>query len=119
MNGIHFYSVIWQSKSGAIDSSIEAATSRRWLVDHIRTGDVKPPEDMGDAKMLKVQEFETPVIDFDWLVKTFETGCDKKARKEHAQEAAYVMRLVEKLAARVLYRDEVGEGEIAERLEER
>ena len=119
MNGIHFYNVIWQSKSGLIDSSIEAATSRRWLVDHIRTGDVTPPENMSDAKMLKVQEFETPVIDFDWLVKTFETGTTKQERKEHANEAAYVLRLVEKLAARVLYRDEEDSGKWAERLVER
>lgn len=119
MNGIHFYNVIWQSKSGAIDSTIEGATSRRWLVDHIRTGDVKPPEDMVDAKMLKVQEFETPIINFDWLVRTFETGTTKQERTEHANEAAYVLRLVEKLAARVMYRDEVNEGEIVERLEER
>lgn len=118
MNGIHFYSVIWQSGSGAIDTTIEAATSRRWLVDHIRTGDVKH-EDAPEAKPIKIQQIETPVIDFDWLVKTFETGCDKKARKEHAQEAAYVLHLVEKMAARVLYRDEVGEGEISERLVER
>ena len=119
MNGIHFYNVIWQSDSGLIDSTIEAGTSRRWLVDHIRTGDVKAPEDMKGAKMLKVMEFETPVIDFAWLTKTFETGGTKQERKEHATEAAYVLRLVEKLAARVLYREEGDDGKLHERLEER
>lgn len=115
MNGIHFYNVIWQSDTGLIESSIEPATSRRWLVDHIRTGDVKAPDDMKNAKMLKVQEFETPVIDFAWLVKTFETGTTKQERVQHAHEAAYVMNLVEKLAARVLMRDEDGEERLIER----
>lgn len=119
MNGIHFYNVIWQSESGLIDNTIEAGTSRRWLVDHIRTGDIKAPEDMKGAKMLKVQEFETPIIDMDWLEKTFATGGTKQERKEHAKEAAYVLNLVEKLAARILYRDEMDDGKYKERLEER
>jgi len=115
MTGIHFYNVVWQSESGLVDSTIEAATSRRWLVDHIRTGDVKPIH-LTNAKMLKVQEFETPIIDYAWLVKMLQTGGTKQDREDHAAEASYVLNLVAKLGARVKYTDdETGEERLVER----
>lgn len=118
MNGIHFYKVLWRLPSGVYDETTEAATSRRWLTDHIRMKDVSHP--VGDgATVIKIQQVETPVIDFDYVVKAFETGCTKQERKEHAQEAAYVLNLIEKLAARVKYREERGEGEFEEVLVER
>lgn len=118
MNGIHFYKVLWRLPSGAYDETTEAATSRRWLTDHIRMKDVFHPNGDG-AAVIKIQKVETPVIDFDYVVKAFETGCTKLERKEHAQEAAYVLNLIEKLAARVKYRKERGEGEVEEVLVER
>lgn len=118
MNGIHFYKVLWRLPSGAYEETTEAATSRRWLTDHIRIKDVTYPEADG-ATVIKIQQIETPVIDFDYIVKSFETGCTKAERREHAQEAAYVLNLIDKMAARVLYRDEVAEGEVRERLVER
>lgn len=101
MNGVHFYSVLWQINETTYDSTIEAATSRRWLSDQIHKG-VLVYADAPDAKLVKIQQIETPIVNMTWLTKMLETGCTKESRKENAKAASYVLNLVEKCAARII-----------------
>lgn len=98
MNGIHFFRCVWRDADGKYFESTEAGTSKRWLYDQIkyRKGGVKPSGDL-----VKIQPIETPIVNLDWLVKMFETGCNKKEREENREAACYVLHLVEILGARV------------------
>lgn len=105
-NGIKFFKVIWQGPDGGFDESTEAAHSRRYLVDQIRKGDVQYTDDHERSwRMIKIQECETPLIEIEWLTNLFITGGKKSDRDAHAEQAAYITRLVETCAARVMFED--------------
>lgn len=99
--GIRFYKCLWSTCAGYRET-IEAAHHRRYLVNQIKKGELKYVNKDGSAwELEKIQETETPMIEIDWLLDCFTTGSTKKEREAHKDQAAYVIRLVEKCAARV------------------
>ena len=99
--GIRFYNVIWNTGNGFTNTT-EAAHSRRYLFNQIKKNDLQYFSESGQPwEMVKIQEIETPVIEIAWLLDLFTTSGNKKSREEHKHQAAYVLRLVEKCAARV------------------
>lgn len=106
MGGIRFYKVIWQS-GGSYHETVEIATCRRNLNNAIKRGDIKYlVEGAAEAsKIVKIQEMETPMIDMQFLIELFTTGSTKKNREAHKDQTAYVLRLVENCAARVMIED--------------
>ena len=111
--GIRFYKCLWSADAGYRET-IEAAHNRRYLVNQIKKGELRyENETDGSAwEIEKIQETETPMIEIDWLLECFTTGSTKKEREAHKDQAAYVIRLVEKCAARVAME---GKEEIIER----
>lgn len=105
--GIRFYNVVWDMQNGSYENSIEYAHSVRYLKDQIRRKEISH----GEGHVLKVQEIETPMIEIEWLLKLFTELGNKKERESHADQAAYVLRLVENCAARVMLET----GEVIER----
>lgn len=104
--GIRFYRCVWDTGSGYQDTT-EAAYSRRHLADKIRV--IKNLDyqnsDGSRWKLLKIQEFETPMIELEWLLNLFTSAGNKKEREAHRDQAAYIIRLIEAYAARVLLED--------------
>lgn len=111
-NGIRFFNVVWETPMGAYENTTESAHSRRYLADQIRKKDVAYFDDFGtEWKLIKIQEIETPVIEIEWLLNLFTTSGKKSDRESHKEQAAYVLRLVENCAARVILEN----GDIVER----
>lgn len=109
--GIKFYRVIWDCDGTYVDS-IEASHNRRYLAGSIKKNDVNYFNKSGvQGKMVKIQEIETPLVEIEWLLKLFTEAGNKKSRNSHRDQAAYVLRLVETCAARVILET----GEIIER----
>ncbi len=100
--GIRFFRCIWESSDGVMDTT-EAAYSRRALSDRIKAGQIEYYHQDSQEKysLLKIQEYETPMIELEWLLKLFTTAGNAKEREAHREQAAYVLRLVELTAARV------------------
>ena len=99
--GIRFYNVIWNTWHG-FSSTTEASHSRRYLSNQIKRGDLQYFDESGRPwEMVKIQEIETPVVEIKWLLDLFTTAGNKRDRELHKEQAAYVLRLVEKCAARV------------------
>lgn len=100
--GIRFFRCIWESSEGVMDTT-EAAYSRRALSDRIKAGQIEYIHHDTQEKynLLKIQEYETPMIELEWLLKLFTTAGNAKEREAHKEQAAYVLRLVELTAARV------------------
>lgn len=100
--GIRFFRCIWESSVGVMDTT-EAAYSRRALSDRIKAGQIEYYcQDIQEKySLLKIQEYETPMIELEWLLKLFTTAGNEKEREAHREQAAYVLRLVELTAARV------------------
>lgn len=111
--GIRFYKCLWSIPEGGYRETIEAAHNRRYLVNQIKKGELQYENEDGSVwEIEKIQETETPMIEIDWLLECFTTGSTKKEREAHKDQAAYVIRLVEKCAARVAIK---GKEEIIER----
>lgn len=103
--GIRFYNVIWDTGNG-FSNTTEAAHSRRYLFNQIKKNDLQYFSESGQPwEMVKIQEIETPIIEIAWLLDLFTAYGNKKIREEHRHQAAYVLRLVEKCAARVALED--------------
>ncbi len=107
MNGVRFYNVIWETEHNGFHQTVEAETSRRRLHTKIKNGEIEYFFGSGQERgqVLKIQEMETPLIELSWLLECFTTGGTKESREEHKQQAAYVLRLVEHCAARVISED--------------
>lgn len=108
--GIRFYNVVWQHPEKGFAQSLEAAHNRRYLRNQINAGEIvydfsSDPEQPQMGSMLKIQEIETPMIEMEWLLKIFTTAGTKQEREAHREQAAYIIRLIEKCAARVLLED--------------
>lgn len=106
-HGIRFYNVVWSFNNGnSYKNTTEYAYTRRHLTDRIRRGEIAYySEDGEEWKVLKIQAIETPMIEISWLLKCFTEYGNKKEREAHREQAAYVLRLVESLAARVMMED--------------
>lgn len=109
MSGIRFYRVIWYTPSGeqGYHETIEAANNRRHVSNLIKDGKIIRKFAGCDeiAQPVKIQEIETPVIELEWLLKLFEKSGTKADREAHREQAAYILRLVEACAVRVLKED--------------
>ena len=102
MNGVRFYSVIWDCGNGKIERTTEAAHNRRYLVNQIKKKEIMYyNNDSSEWSMIKIQEIKTPMIEIEWLLNLFTLYGNKKEREAHREQAAYVLRLVENCAARV------------------
>lgn len=100
--GIRFYKCIWDTANGYRET-IEASHNRRYLVNQMRKGELAYFNEDGSTWAIeKIQETETPMIEIDWLLECFTTGSNKRERETHKDQAAYVIRLVESCAARVM-----------------
>lgn len=108
-NGLRLYVVVWEMdiKAGTMVSTIEAAHSRRYLVDQIKAGNVNE----GRKRYFKIQEIETPMIEMEYLQNVFNGLSNKKDREAHKDQNAYVLELVRQVAARVMMEN----GEVMER----
>lgn len=106
-HGIRFYNVVWSLKNGRMfKNTTEYAYTRRHLSDKIRRGEIEYYEEDGEKwKLLKIQAIETPMIEIEWLLKCFTGAVNKKEREAHREQTAYVLQLVESLAARVMLED--------------
>lgn len=62
-------------------------------------------EDGTPWELVKIQDIETPMIEVEWLMRLFTTAGNRKDRVSHAEQAAYILRLVEACAARILFED--------------
>lgn len=103
--GIRFYNVIWDKGNG-FANTIEASHSMRYLKDQIKKNYIEYfNNDCTRWTMVKVQEIETPMVEIEWLLDLFTTSGNKKTREVHKEQAAYVLRLVESCAARVVLED--------------
>lgn len=101
MNGIRFYNVVWETGSGYTNTT-EGALSFRNMKDILKRGEVEYYNEDGSAwNVVKVQEIETPMIEIEWLLDLFTKSGTAKSREAHRDQAAYVLRLVERCAARV------------------
>lgn len=104
INGIRFYYVVWSFEPPEnIETTIEAAHSKRYLVDQIKKGLIHD----GRTKYYKIQEIETPLIELDYYSRLM--AGDKitaKEREAHRQQDAYVLELIKSCAAR--YTDNKG-----------
>lgn len=110
--GIRFYKCLWSTAAGYRET-IEASHMRRYLFNQIKKGEIAYYNEDGSSwELEKIQETETPMIEIDWLLECFTTGSNKREREAHKDQAAYVIRLVEKCAARVAME---GKEEIIER----
>lgn len=108
--GMRFYNIVWQHSEKGFAQSTECTNNRRNLVNQIKSGEVSfdfsdDPEQPQPGTVLKIQEIETPMIEMEWLLKLFTTSGNKQEREAHREQAAYILRLVEKCAARVLLED--------------
>lgn len=100
--GIRFYNVVWSKPDGSFTNTTEAAHTRRYLSDQLKSGTIAYFDESGRAwSVVKIQEMETPMIEITWLLDLFTKGLTKKEREAHMEQAAYVLRLVESMAARV------------------
>lgn len=104
--GIRFFNCVWDT-GGKYQNTTEYANSRRHMSDKIRvTKEVCYTNDDGSVwELVKIQEIETPLIEIDWLLNLFTTAGKKADRIAHAEQVAYIMRLIESCAARVLLED--------------
>lgn len=110
--GIRFFNCVWNTGE-KYQNTTEHAYSRRHMSDKIRvTKEVSYTNDDGSAwELVKIQEIETPMIEIAWLLDLFTTAGKKADRIAHAEQAAYIIRLIESCAARVLFED----GRVVER----
>ena len=101
--GLRLFVVVWEMdiKAGTMESTIEAAHSRRYLVDQIKQGLINENR----RGYVKIQEIETPMIEMEYLQNVFEGLATKKEREAHQAQNAYVLELVRQAAARVLMED--------------
>ena len=107
--GLRLYVVVWQMDitNGTMITTIEAAHSRRYLVDQIKRGEIAE----GRRRYVKIQEIETPLIEMEYLQNVFGGMTSKKDREAHKAQNAYVLELVRQAAARVM----MDGGEVIER----
>ena len=107
--GLRFYVVVWQMDitNGTMTTTIEAAHSRRYLVDQIKRGEINE----GRRRYVKIQEIETPLIEMEYLQNLFSGLTSKKDSKAHKAQNVYVLELVRQAAARVMLEN----GEVIER----
>lgn len=107
--GLRFYVVVWEMdiKNGTMISTIEAAHSRRYLVDQIKRGEIND----GRTRYFKIQEIETPMVEMEYLQEVFSGRASKKDREAHRDQNTYVLELVRQAAARVIMEG----GEVIER----
>lgn len=104
ISGIRFYYVVWSFEPPEnIETTIEAAHSKRYLVDQIKKGLIHD----GRTKYYKIQEIETPLIELDYYDRLFSGDkIGSKEREAHRQQDAYIMELIKSCAAR--YTDNMG-----------
>lgn len=104
--GIRFFNCVWNTGT-TYQNTTEHAYSRRHMSDKIRvTKEIGYQNEDGSAwELVKIQEIETPMIEIEWLLNLFTTAGKKADRVAHAEQAAYVIRLIEACAARVLFED--------------
>lgn len=104
--GIRFFNCVWNT-GAKYQNTTEYGNSRRHLSDKIRvTKEINYQNDDGSAwELVKIQEIETPMIEIEWLLNLFTTAGKKADRAAHAEQAAYIIRLIETCAARVLFED--------------
>lgn len=104
--GIRFFNCVWNTGS-SYQNTTEYAYSRRHISDKIKvTKEVQYFTDQNEPwELVKIQEIETPMIEIEWLLNLFTTAGKKNDRVAHAEQAAYILRLVEVCAARVLLED--------------
>ena len=113
MNGIRFFAVTWKQEidlvqnTHKIDTTIEAAHSRRYLADLIKQGKING----GKTKYVRIQEIEMPMIELNYYHKLLQGKATKAERAAHRLSDAYVLQLIRSCAARVM--DE--EGQVIER----
>ena len=113
MNGIRFFAVTWSQSvdlaagNHTVETTIEAAHSRRYLADLIKQGKING----GKKKYVRIQEIETPLIEMEYYYKLMQGKTSAKEREAHRQSDAYVLQLIRSCAAR--YMDE--EGAVIER----
>lgn len=106
--GIKFFAVTWRASRMSNDGfdymdTMEFCTSLRLLKDRIKAGRLERYfEDGRRAQMVTIDERESPMIDYDTLVKLLTTGkTTAKERESFSAQADYILTLVRQCAARV------------------